>query len=81
MTFFGVSIKPSNIFLDLGKAVIGDFGFARRLEIGELAGSELGTKNYKAPEILLGLPYNYSADIYRYFSCLLSDNSSKLNKN
>jgi len=33
------SIKPSNIYLDKGVAVIGDFGFARRVEQGEFAKS------------------------------------------
>ena len=44
---------------------LGDLGFARKLSKSEkFAKTFLGTKGYMSPEILQGLDYNESADIW-----------------
>ena len=44
--------------------VIGDFGFAVHLEEGETCTKRVGSKGYTAPEVLLGEPYAFEADIF-----------------
>ena len=55
-----ISIK---LFLSI-KAVLGDFGFARRLKDGNMANTYLGSPLTMAPEIAEGKPYDYSCDMY-----------------
>jgi NIMA (never in mitosis gene a)-related kinase len=44
---------------------VGDFGVTRLLEhTQDLAQSTIGTPYYVAPEICLGRPYSYQADIW-----------------
>ncbi len=60
-------LKPQNVMITPeGRAVIMDFGIARRLETGELttAGEVLGTPAYMAPERLLGGKVDLRSDIY-----------------
>ena len=44
--------------------IIGDFGFAVNLEEGETCTKRVGSKGYTAPEVLLGEPYGFKADIF-----------------
>ncbi|EAX86954.1 AGC family protein kinase [Trichomonas vaginalis G3] len=61
-------IKPENI-LFLGKSEneflqLTDFGFATKVQENELCNEYVGTLNYAAPEIISGIPYNKSIDIW-----------------
>ena len=58
-------IKPENIFVnENGDFKIGDFGIARTIEKTASNLSKKGTYSYMAPEVYLGQPYGYPADIY-----------------
>ncbi|HEX5506815.1 MAG TPA: protein kinase, partial [Thermomicrobiales bacterium] len=62
-------VKPGNVFLDGGRAVLADFGIAKA--VAEATGVALtqsgvgmGTPEYIAPEQALGRPLDGRADIY-----------------
>ena len=61
-------IKPENIFInDKGRAMIGDFGVARKISRSTMARTYIGTPLYMAPEVIqnpLGEAYDWTADIY-----------------
>lgn len=58
-------IKPENIFVSKnGDFKLGDFGIARQLEKTSSGLSQKGTYTYMAPEVIKGLPYNATVDIY-----------------
>jgi serine/threonine protein kinase len=61
-------IKPANIFLVAGRAVLGDFGIARatdgRGEALTAPGQVIGTLAYMAPEQLSGSPVTPRTDLY-----------------
>jgi uncharacterized protein YecT (DUF1311 family) len=62
-------VKPENIFLDAadGRALLGDFGIARRLgpdALQTLAGGAAGTPSYMAPEQVAGLDVDERTDVY-----------------
>lgn len=59
-------IKPDNIFVaDSGSFKLGDFGVARIMESSSGASTQVGTQNYCAPEVVVGLQrYDSRADIY-----------------
>jgi protein kinase-like protein len=62
-------VKPANVFLRDGRALLGDFGIARwREEQGEHAfttpGELIGTPRYMAPEQRDGLPATTRTDVY-----------------
>jgi tetratricopeptide (TPR) repeat protein len=63
-------IKPENILLGEGNAVVSDFGIARAIEVaggpqGESSGLAIGTPAYMAPEQLRGdETADHRADIY-----------------
>lgn len=59
-------IKPSNLFLSNKKAVIGDLGLGRHLEQHSLAHTQVGTPLYSAPEVCMGKPYTFSADVWAF---------------
>jgi protein kinase-like protein len=60
-------VKPANIFLRKGRALLGDFGIGRE-EHGEHAfttpGEQIGTLRYMAPEQRDGLPATTRTDVY-----------------
>ena len=58
-------LKVANIFLDGGKAVIGDFGFARRQE-GYFYDGVIGTPVYMAPEVMLNGYYGPKTDVWSF---------------
>jgi len=55
-------LKPHNILLKNGRALIGDFGFARKDY--DMCSTICGSPLYMAPEILLMKSYNLSCDIW-----------------
>ena len=58
-------IKPQNIFVnDFGDFKLGDFGIARQLERTGSMHSMKGTSMYMAPEVVKGLGYDRTVDIY-----------------
>lgn len=60
-------IKPGNIFLVGGRAVVGDFGIAHSDTTGETlteAGQFLGTRAYMAPEQLRGAASTAQTDLF-----------------
>ena len=67
-------IKPDNIGYDVrGDVKLFDFGLCKELRPKDLHQNGLyhltgliGTRQYMAPEVLLGKPYNLSADVYSF---------------
>lgn len=61
-------VKPANIFLRDGRALLGDFGIARWREKGEpeytTPGEMIGTPRYMSPEQRDGLPATARTDVY-----------------
>jgi serine/threonine-protein kinase len=62
-------IKPANVLLDVGRALICDFGIARAIERagGESfssSGLVIGTPTYMSPEQAAGAPVDRRSDIY-----------------
>ena len=61
-------VKPANIFLVGGRALLGDFGIARGLDEANEAlttpGQVIGTLVYMAPEQLSGSPVTPQTDLY-----------------
>ncbi|EKD26653.1 MAG: Non-specific serine/threonine protein kinase [uncultured bacterium] len=61
-------IKPANIMMnDNNEVKIADFGLARQVEEGQIlttVGQVLGTPAYLSPELCMGDPPDFSADIY-----------------
>lgn len=61
-------VKPANIFLRNGRALLGDFGIARWRATSDprltATGQFLGTPQYMAPEQLEGLPSTERTDVY-----------------
>jgi serine/threonine protein kinase len=57
-------LKPENILRKGGSYKIGDLGFARILEFGDVTRLQVGTINFMAPEIIAGNPYNMKVDIW-----------------
>ena len=56
-------LKPENVLLALnGKCKLGDFGYAKKLDVGERAFTFCGTPGYVAPEIVLSTGYGYAVD-------------------
>ena len=65
-------LKPGNIYLTNKTIIkIGDFGLARMLDHTiDKINTQIGTPYYVAPEILLGKPYSFSADMWS-LGCIL----------
>lgn len=59
-------IKPTNIMLDNGNAIILDFGIAKIMSLARLTlpGLRLGTPEYMAPEQILGSSIDGRTDLY-----------------
>ncbi len=61
-------VKPANIFLRDGRALLGDFGVARWREESDPAltrtGQQIGTPRYMSPEQIDGVPATPSTDVY-----------------
>ena len=56
-------LKPENVFLaNDGTAVLGDFGFSKKLEKDALTYTFCGTPGYVAPEVILAHGYSTSVD-------------------
>jgi len=61
-------IKPENILHNsAGEVKLTDFGISRSLDATlEMAGTQIGTQIYMAPEMCQGEDYNFSVDIWSY---------------
>jgi serine/threonine-protein kinase len=58
-------IKPGNILLDAGHALVADFGIARAIGSGDTStGHIVGTPSYMSPEQVEGLELDGRSDIY-----------------
>lgn len=59
-------LKPENVGVSRdGSLKILDFGLSRRMDwSSSFEPSRVGTRHYKAPELLLGSPFNQSADMW-----------------
>ena len=70
-------VKPSNVLLGDGGAVLADFGLARGVDSTQLThdGQLLGTAHYLAPELIEGAVATPASDIYA-FACLLYETAT-----
>ena len=61
-------LKPENILMtdmtDEADIRISDFCICKRLEPNETTKEIVGTLGYMAPEVLMGMDYNYSSDVW-----------------
>jgi serine/threonine-protein kinase len=63
-------VKPGNVLLDVGRALVCDFGVARAVELagGEhlasSSGFAVGTPTYMSPEQAMGGPVDSRCDVY-----------------
>jgi serine/threonine protein kinase len=61
-------IKPENLFMIQSNGEkqfkLGDLGFAKKAKAGEKFTDYLGTLAYAAPEVISGVPYDLSIDIW-----------------
>eukprot|EP00494_Astrolonche_serrata_P003528 UN03535 len=67
-------IKPQNIVIDPSKKIVKliDWGLACFYEEGKEYNLRVGTRQYKAPELLMGNKrYDYSVDVWSY-GCILA---------
>lgn len=58
-------IKPENIFMEDGRAILGDFGFCKLLKNNlELVEGAFGSPMYMSPESLRNQRYGLKSDLY-----------------
>ena len=58
-------IKLDNIFIsEGGDYKLGDFGIARTMDKAQQASTQVGTKQYAAPEVIQGRKYTSNVDTY-----------------
>jgi serine/threonine protein kinase len=60
-------VKPANILLSEAQAKVGDLSLAAK---GPLAKGLAGTPRYVAPEVLRGVPYGYTVDVWGLGCCI-----------
>jgi serine/threonine-protein kinase len=72
LTIVHRDVKPSNVMLSDGGAMLADFGLARGADATQLTrdGQLVGSAHYLAPELIEGQPATPASDIYA-FGCLL----------
>ena len=59
-------LKPENVMIDLqGHIKLIDFGFAKKLSLGQKATTNCGTHGYTAPEVILG-NMSFEADVWSF---------------
>merc|ERR1712050_499009 len=64
-------VKSANPKAD-GQIVLIDFGLARSCKKGEFMMTKCGSTNYCAPEVLKGLPYDHTSDLFSFGGVCLS---------
>ncbi len=62
--FIHCDVKPANMGIDRGRAVLLDFGCLQSFEKAATNPSFVGTKDYIAPEVRRGEPFDGRADTY-----------------
>ncbi|RHY35407.1 hypothetical protein DYB32_000120 [Aphanomyces invadans] len=69
-----VDIKPDNMLLDDKQSMVKlcDFGSAFKVGVGEVNDPTpyLVSRYYRAPEVILGLPYDFAVDMWSLGCCL-----------
>ncbi|VDN33929.1 unnamed protein product [Gongylonema pulchrum] len=66
-TYQMIDLKPSNIVVN-GECILKilDFGLARKIETAERMSIYVVTRHYRAPEIILGLPYDEKGSLFAF---------------
>ena len=66
-------IKPENLLISLsGSLKLCDFGFARTVNTSEVLTDYVATRWYRAPELLVGMPYDISVDMWA-IGCMMAE--------
>ena len=63
------NLVPFNVLRDLGVPMLTDFDAALRDDTGNVYIHDIGANGLQAPEVVLGMPWTYSADVFMLAVC------------